>query len=128
MQTPVQQLITHPFFISGKFEKLNYVLVLDFPSHLWFTIASFIFILGLTGLTLNNQNFLVFLLKVELMLIGINLFVIGIAYYTFEPTGLVYSILLFGMAASESVIGLSLFFLYFKKHNSIHIVSLKGLN
>jgi NADH:ubiquinone oxidoreductase subunit K len=124
----IVHLIANPLLISGKFEKLNYVLIFDFPSHLWFTIASFIFILGLAGLTLNNQNFLVFLLKVELMLIGINLFLIGVAYYTFDPVGLVYSILLFGIAASESVLGLSLFFLYFKEHNSINIVSLRNLN
>jgi NADH:ubiquinone oxidoreductase subunit K len=77
----------------------------------------------MVGLTLNNQNFLVFLLKVELMLVGVNLFFIGVAYYTFSPTGLVYSLLLFGMAASESIIGLALFYLHFKKHNSILLVT-----
>jgi NADH-quinone oxidoreductase subunit K len=117
-----------PILLSTKFDRLDYVLIIDFPSHIWFTIATFLFVLGLTGLTLNNQNFLVFLLKAELMLIGINLFVIGVAYYTFDPTGLVYSILLFGVAASESVLGLSLFFLYFKQHNTIHMVSLKDMN
>lgn len=114
--------------LSTKFADLDYVLIIDFPSHIWFTIATFLFILGLSGLTLNNQNFLVFLVKAEIMLIGINLFIIGVAYYTFDPSGLVFSILLFGVAASESVLGLSLFFLYFKKHNTIHMVSLKDLN
>jgi NADH:ubiquinone oxidoreductase subunit K len=108
---------------SEKLKHLDYVLVYDFPSHLWFTLATFIFILGMVGLTLNNQNFLVFLLKVELMLVGVNLFFIGVAYYTFSPTGLVYSLLLFGMAASESIIGLALFYLHFKKHNSILLVT-----
>ena len=113
--------------LNTKLDKLKYVFIIDFPSYLWFTLASVIFLVGLLGLTLNNQNFLVFLLKVELMLVGINLFIIGIAYYTFDSTGLIYSLLLFGVAASESVIGLSLFFLYFKKYNSIHLSSLRSI-
>jgi len=119
----LHSIIISPFISSEKLKKFEYVSIFDFPSHLWFTLATFVFLLGLVGLTLNNQNFLVFLLKVELMLIGINLFFIGTAYYTFDPTGLVYSLVLFGVAASESVLGLSLFYLHFKKHNSIHLVS-----
>jgi NADH-quinone oxidoreductase subunit K len=116
-------MVFFPVLISDRLAKFDYILIFDFPSHLWFTLSTFIFLLGLVGLTLNNQNFLVFLVKVELMLIGVNLFFIGIAYYTFDPAGLVYSLLLFGVAASESVLGLSLFYLHFKKHNSIHLVT-----
>lgn len=61
------------------------------------------------------------------MFIGINLFLIGISYYSFDPTGLVFCLILFGVAAVESAIGLSLFYVFYMKYRTIYIHELEDI-
>lgn len=75
--------------------------------------ATLLFTAGLTGIFFNNKNFLLFLLKLEVMFIGLNLFLLGGANYHFDFSGQAYALLIFGIVAAESVIGLSLFLVFF---------------
>lgn len=81
----------------------------------WFVISTILFSVGLTGLIFSNGNFLIFLIKVELMSLGINLFFLALSIYFYDIDGILFSLLIFGIVASESALGLSLFFSYFLK-------------
>jgi NADH:ubiquinone oxidoreductase subunit 11 or 4L (chain K) len=83
----------------------------------WFVISTILFSVGLTGLIFSNGNFLIFLIKVELMSLGINLFFLASSIYFYDIDGILFSLLIFGIIASESALGLSLFFSYFLSVN-----------
>jgi len=80
---------------------------------LWFMFATLLFTAGLVGIFFNNKNFLLFLLKLEVMFVGLNLFLLGGANYNIDWSGQAYALLIFGIVAAESVIGLSLFLVFF---------------
>lgn len=82
-------------------------------SRLWFMFATLLFTAGLVGIFFNNKNFLLFLLKLEIMFVGLNLFLLGGANYNIDWSGQAYALLIFGIVAAESVIGLSLFLVFF---------------
>lgn len=86
-------------------------------SFVFFSFASLLFSAGFIGLFFNNKNFLLILLKAETMFLGLNLWFIGFSIYNSNYTGYVYALLLFGLVAAESAIGLTLFlvFFFFKK-------------
>lgn len=75
--------------------------------------ATLLFTAGLVGIYFNNKNFLLFLLKLEVMFIGLNLFLLAGSGYTGGYSGQAYALLIFGIVAAESVIGLSFFLVFF---------------
>lgn len=83
------------------------------PSVIWFGLASILFSFGLVGMVFNNNNFFLLLLKMELMFFGINLFFIGGSVYKLEVDGLVFALLVLGVIAAESALGLGLFVIYY---------------
>jgi len=46
--------------------------------------ATLLFTAGLVGIFFNNKNFLLFLLKLEVMFVGLNLFLLGGANYNID--------------------------------------------
>lgn len=82
-------------------------------SFIFFSFAALFFSAGLIGLFFNNKNFLLILLKAEVMFLGLNLWFIGFSIYSLNYVGYVYALLLFGLVAAESAIGLSLFLVFF---------------
>jgi NADH:ubiquinone oxidoreductase subunit K len=62
------------------------------------------------GVFLHNRTFIMLLIKAEMMYMGINLLFVASSLYFMEMAGFMYSLVLFGVVAAESVIGLSLFF------------------
>jgi NADH-quinone oxidoreductase subunit K len=82
-------------------------------SFIFFSFAALFFSAGLIGLFFNNKNFLLILLKAEIMFLGLNLWFIGFSIYSLNYVGYVYALLLFGLVAAESAIGLSLFLVFF---------------
>jgi NADH:ubiquinone oxidoreductase subunit K len=88
---------------------------------LWFTFATILFTAGLVGICFNNKNFLLLLFKIEIMFLGLNLFFLGYSLYFFKISGYVYSLLIFGIVAAESALGLTLFFILFLTRRTIVI-------
>lgn len=86
---------------------------------IWFVFATLLFTAGFIGIFFNNKNFLLFLLKLEVMFIGLNLFLIGGTNYHTNYSGQAYALLVFGIVAAESVIGLSLFLTFFLFNKTI---------
>lgn len=83
------------------------------PSWVWFGLSSSIYLIGLYGIFRRNQNFLTLLLKIEVMYIGLSMFFFGTGIYLGEPINLSAGLMVLGFAASETALGLSLFFFYY---------------
>jgi len=79
----------------------------------WFSVAFSIYFLGVLGIFQYNQNFLTLLLKIEMMYIGISMFLFGYGLYQVNPNGLALGLLVLAFAAAETVFGLSIFFYYY---------------
>lgn len=100
------------------------------PSEFWFLFASVLFTSGLIGIFFNNKNFLLFLFKLEVMFMGLNLWLLGEAAFHGHTVGqsiYAYALLIFGIVAAESVIGLSLFLVFFLLNQTIvfHLYEIK---
>lgn len=79
------------------------------------------FFIGLIGITFNNNNFLILLLRIEIMFLGLNMMFIGGSIYYISIDGLVFALLIFGIIAAESAIGLSLFFVSYLNYGTTEI-------
>jgi NADH:ubiquinone oxidoreductase subunit K len=55
------------------------------------------------------------------MFLGLNLFFLGYSLYALRVTGYIYSLLIFGIVAAESALGLTLFFILFLTRRTILI-------
>lgn len=90
-------------------------------------ILLFLFTCGLFGATLENKNFLLIFLCLELINASIICLFSFIGIFHFSLMGFIYSLVLLSVAASESAIGLSLLINYhFVSKNSC--LSVKNLN
>lgn len=94
------------------------------PSHYWFWLSLILFGVGLIGIIFNDNNFLLLLFKMELMFLGINMIFLGGGIYYLHQDGFALSLLVFGVIAAESAIGLSLFFIFYLTRRTTKIDSL----
>jgi NADH-quinone oxidoreductase subunit K len=85
----------------------------------YYTLSFLLFILGLVSLYMNKSNVVKILMSFELIVLSIVLnFNIASGLHS-NSNGHVFVMLILAIAASESAIGLALFFAYFKKTKKI---------
>lgn len=99
------------FFLENKnSEDFFFYQIFDFYSlSFGITYGTLLFIIGLFGGLWNSSgNVLIFMLCVELMLLGIGFNFILFSVFLFNPQGQLYAMFLLTIAASESAIGLGL--------------------
>lgn len=80
------------------------------PSYIVFVVGIFLFITGWLGIFFHNRTFMMVLVKAEMMFLGVNVLYIALGMYFVEISAFVYSLILFGIMAAESVLGICLFF------------------
>ena len=73
----------------------------------YLTVASILFLTGISGIILNRKNIIIMLMSVELMLLSINLNFIIYSAYLDDVMGQVFALLILTVAAAESAIGLA---------------------
>mgnify|MGYP001139039961 CR=1 FL=1 len=87
----------------------------------WYLIfAAALFSIGLFGV-LARKNAIAILLGIELMLNAINLNLLAFWRYRApdEPTGQVFAIIVFAVAAAEVAVGLALIISIYRRHGSV---------
>ena len=80
--------------------------------------------LGLIGIFLNQNNIIIILMSIELILFSINLSFIYISIILDEIHGIVFSLFVFALAATEAAIGLGIIIIYFRVRNNIRVNNL----
>lgn len=123
-------MLTNFFF----FENFNkYVFLLHNDSYDLFKFIFLIIILcycvGIFSICLENKNFLLIFLAIELVNASLIVLFIFFSCFFFNINGMIYSLILLGVAASESAIGLSLLINYHfvSKNNYLYLYDLNFL-
>ena len=87
----------------------------------YLTVASVLFLTGISGIILNRKNIIIMLMSVELMLLSINLNFIIYSTYLDDVMGQVFALLILTVAAAESAIGLAILVVYYRVRGSISV-------
>jgi NADH-quinone oxidoreductase subunit K len=87
----------------------------------YLTVASILFLTGISGIILNRKNIIIMLMSVELMLLSINLNFIIYSSYLNDVMGQVFALLILTVAAAESAIGLAILVVYYRIRGSISV-------
>ena len=87
----------------------------------YLTVASILFLTGISGIILNRKNIIIMLMSVELMLLSINLNFIIYSAYLDDVMGQVFALLILTVAAAESAIGLAILVVYYRVRSSISV-------
>lgn len=111
---------------------LNYVLINnEIILHLVYgyellPLAVCIFLVGVAGF-LESQNFLVLLVNIEVIILGINFFLITQALVIGDYTGHVYALCFLAVTASETAIGLGILILLYRTKGQITFTEVSTL-
>jgi len=84
-------------------------------------IIIYLFLIGLIGFIINNKNLILMLISLEIMLLGITLFILIISFNLEDVLGHILSIYLIIIAGAESAIGLAILVSYYKLRGNINI-------
>ena len=87
----------------------------------YLTVASILFLTGISGIILYRKNIIIMLMSVELMLLSINLNFIIYSAYLDDVMGQVFALLILTVAAAESAIGLAILVVYYRVRGSISV-------
>jgi NADH-quinone oxidoreductase subunit K len=84
-------------------------------------ITNIIYFLGIFGILYNKRNFLLTMLFIEVMYIGIFVYILTSSLLLNLPIGQIYALSLLIIAACESAIGLGILLILFKNDNTIKL-------
>jgi NADH-quinone oxidoreductase subunit K len=115
------------FDISFSLKYLIYLSELHNIVFNFLILSTIIYFLGIFGIVLNRRNFLITMLFIEVMYVGIFLFLIGSAMYLNTPLGQIYALMILVTAACESAVGLGILLVLFKNDNSIEFLQFTEL-
>lgn len=84
-------------------------------------LSNTVYFVGILGIILNRRNFLITMLFIEVMYVGVFLYLTGTSVILNNPEGQLYSIMVLITAACESAVGLSILLILFRQDQSIHL-------
>ena len=94
----------------------------------YLTVASILFLTGISGIILNRKNIIIMLMSLELMLLAVNVNFILCSVYLDDFMGQIFALFILTVAAAESAIGLAILILYSRVRGTIAIESIRMLN
>lgn len=80
--------------------------------HLFVPIC--LFILGMCGVFLSRRNVIITIMSLEIMLLSINLIFIFCSVYIDDLLGIMFTLFILAVGASETAIGLALVVAYYR--------------
>ena len=83
-------------------------------------ITNIIYFLGIFGILHNKRNFLLTMLFIEVMYIGVFMYILATSLLLNLPIGQIYALSILIIAACESAIGLGILLILFKNDNTIN--------
>ena len=89
--------------------------------------ATALFLIGLMGLVRHRDHLIMFLMCLELMLLGVNTNFIGFASIHGQSAGQIIVFFILTVAAAEVAIGLALLVLLFRQKKSVAIQTITEL-
>ena len=89
-------------------------------------LSTIIFMIGMFGV-FKRTNLLMLFFSTEIMLNAVNIGMAAISKFHGDLTGQMFAFFIIAIAASEVAVGLGLLVLWYKKHNTIDLNSLKSM-
>jgi len=83
--------------------------------------TTLMFLIGCFGMMISQYHLIVILLSLELMLLAANINFVIFSMLSDDLVGQIYAILVLGVAAAETAIGLALLVVYYRLRGSISI-------
>nr|AHX02517.1 NADH dehydrogenase subunit 4L [Schimmelmannia schousboei] len=83
--------------------------------------SSFLFLISVLGMFLNQKNILVMLMSLEMMFLSITFNLIFSSIYLDDISGQIFSLLILTVAAAESSIGLAILVVYYRIRSVITV-------
>lgn len=98
------------------------------PFFIFFSVSTFLLILGFVGVALVFHSLIIIFLSLELSLLASYSFFLFIAYFFSNPIITVYSVIVLAFAGTESAVGLSFLVGYYRSrgHVSPRLMLLRG--
>jgi NADH-quinone oxidoreductase subunit K len=84
-------------------------------------LSSFIFTIGLLGLTFVRRHIILILIFIELIFLSANLNFVVFSVFLDDISGQIFCLFLLVVAASEAAIGLSLLIAYYRLRGGISV-------
>ena len=103
-------------------------MMLEITLNHYLVLSRLILCIGFLGIIVNYKSIISVLVSLELMLLSVNINFIAFSRFHNDFTGQVFSIFIIAVSAAEAAIGLSLLLVYYKKHSSIALDDINGLN
>jgi NADH-quinone oxidoreductase subunit K len=84
-------------------------------------IGLFVALTGMAGVLANRKNILLSIISIEMMLFGVNLFLVSLSLLIDDITGEILTLFVLILAAAESALALALITVYFRLYGNILI-------
>lgn len=114
----INYLITK-FLVFDPFASFDIFVYLNNVTEL-LILFNMIYFIGIYGIFINRQNFLITMLFIEVMYVGIFSYFITTSIFLNSPIGQIYAILLLIIVACESAIGLGILIVLYHKKKTIN--------
>ena len=82
--------------------------------------------LGISGIVINQRNFLISVISIELMLYGLNLYLVGLAICINDLMGAMLALFILTLAAAESALALAILICYYSIYHDIRVQPFKN--
>jgi NADH-quinone oxidoreductase subunit K len=108
------------------FNELKIITELLFDIYELLPLATCIFLIGLIGF-LESRDFLTLLVNVEIMMLGINFYLITLSLIAGAFSGQLYALCFLAVTAAETAVGLGLLILLYRSKGQIVFTDLTTL-
>ena len=94
---------------------------------LYLIFSFLIFIIGICGMFFSRKHIIIILISLELLLLSININFVIFSIFFDDFFGQIFSLIILGVAAAESALGLAILIIYFRLRGAISILVLNLL-
>ena len=93
----------------------------------YLTLSAIIFTIGVAGIFLNRKNIIVILMRIELILLAVNINLVSFSVFLGDLTGQIFTLFILTVAAAEAAIGLAIIVVYFRNAGTIRVEEIDKL-
>ena len=93
----------------------------------YLTLGAIIFTIGIIGIFLNRKNVIVILMRIELILLAVNINLVSFSIFLQDLSGQIFTLFILTVAAAEAAIGLAIIVVYYRNAGTIRVEEIENL-
>ncbi len=90
-------------------------------------LSTVLFVLGISGIILNQKNIITILMSIELILLAVNINFAAFSVHLDDITGQIFAIFVLTIAAAEAAIGLAILVVFARNRGSVSVQDINEL-